>query len=318
MSLISYSCKVNMEEKRKAKNFTTFENLVVDLAKNQAWNAIAAAYNGSCQTGHRTPKQLKEVNGVLKRTARKNVASDRAEHFKSGSGTYTKTTSNIDTKIIEALPQQFQPDANLFDSSAPLFRDIQDSSGFESQHPKELIVPEPIRLIIPESICSPIISCPSPTTNSTHNFNSFVSQKRKHPVESLTEIIDKQKKLKYNLYEAEMKEKTKLIQEEREYKKQKHEMDMKIIQEESECKKEKQEMDKKLLNMQLEEQSLKLENQKIQIQILNVRIGKKEIVYSSTSVEWWPFYASRRLYFLYDYMKTNIQDLNLSSCIETY
>ncbi|KAF5271897.1 hypothetical protein FQR65_LT17531 [Abscondita terminalis] len=106
MSLISYSCKVNMEEKRKAKNVTTFEkNLVVDLvqskinvlenkktdtvsneAKNQAWNAIAAAYNGSCQTGHRTPKQLKDLYGVNSDTSSEDEAEtvDNEELISTG------------------------------------------------------------------------------------------------------------------------------------------------------------------------------------------------------------------------------------------
>ncbi|KAF5270541.1 hypothetical protein FQR65_LT05439 [Abscondita terminalis] len=324
-----------MEEKRKAKNFTTFEkNLVVDLvqskisilenkktdtvsneAKNQAWNSIAVAYNSSCQTGHRTPKQLKDLYSVLKRAARKNIATDRAEHFKSGGGIYTKTTSEIDIKIIEALPQQFEPDANAFDSSAPLFRDIQ-QSAFES--PKQMSISyEPSE----PSASSRPISCPSPTTPAIAVFSSssmlptlqptptehiiscqlptvpeiavpssssstlptcqrtpskrtVVSRKRKHPVDSLTEVIEKQKKLKYELYEAEMREKTKLIQEEREYKKQKHEMDMKIIQEELQYKREKQELDKKLLNFQLEEQNLKLEYKKLQVQMLMLELEK--------------------------------------------
>ncbi|KAJ8964659.1 hypothetical protein NQ314_004723 [Rhamnusium bicolor] len=147
---------------KRARNFTDMErNLLFDLVmeqkhiienkktdattirhKNEAWAQLTLKYNSNCQTGPRNQKQLHALYDILKQKSRKNLHDDKVssksyiffvifwmiKHFfqknsyKTGGGTFTPLSDELDYKIATMLKPQYQPLTNVFDSSATYFQ----------------------------------------------------------------------------------------------------------------------------------------------------------------------------------------------------
>ncbi|KAJ4434365.1 hypothetical protein ANN_22924 [Periplaneta americana] len=115
-----------MDGSKRAKNFTTFErNLLVDLVlerkdileskktdgttiaeRKRSWEDLCNVFNTSSQTGIRTAKQLKELNFVMKKNARKHNNEDRVGiigFLQTGGGIHDPKSDTIDAKIVSSL-----------------------------------------------------------------------------------------------------------------------------------------------------------------------------------------------------------------------
>ncbi|KAF2900454.1 hypothetical protein ILUMI_05730 [Ignelater luminosus] len=86
-------------------------NATTTQEKNTACKIVTQQFNARNESGI-TAKQLKELYGLLKRKARKNLHNDRAERIKTGGGAYSTQSSEMDHKIVCELKPQFVPDEN--------------------------------------------------------------------------------------------------------------------------------------------------------------------------------------------------------------
>ncbi|KAJ8927265.1 hypothetical protein NQ314_020266, partial [Rhamnusium bicolor] len=127
---------------KRARNFTDMErNLLFDLVmeqmhiienkktdattirhKNEAWAQLTQKYNSNCQTGPRNQKQLHALYDILKQKSRKNLHDDKKNSYKTGGGTFTPLSDELDYKIATMLKPQYQPLTNVFDSSVTYFQ----------------------------------------------------------------------------------------------------------------------------------------------------------------------------------------------------
>ncbi|KAF2905316.1 hypothetical protein ILUMI_00870 [Ignelater luminosus] len=83
----------NIIENKKTDATTTQE-------KNTAWEIVTQQFNARNESGIRTAKQLKELYGLLKRKARKNLHNDRAERIKTSGGAYSPQSSEMDHNLF--------------------------------------------------------------------------------------------------------------------------------------------------------------------------------------------------------------------------
>ncbi|KAF5273006.1 hypothetical protein FQR65_LT17252 [Abscondita terminalis] len=194
-------------------------------------------------------------------------AHDRAEHFKTGGGIVIDKITDLDKKLLGGLSEQFNPDQNEFDSSAPLFTRVEDSiSSFGTSfvHNTPILLPtpsiplpssmspvtpftdiEPSTSALPISNTTPkqiqnVQVCnlaaplrnttPIPIPNQTSNTTTIPTPKttkRKRQTEDLVNVIEERKKMKNKLAEIEWKKKEKDLDEERRQKQELHQFKMK-------------------------------------------------------------------------------------------
>ncbi|KAJ8948262.1 hypothetical protein NQ314_008442 [Rhamnusium bicolor] len=134
--------EMDVEVSKRSRNFTDYDrNLLFELViqykhilenkktdgtsvkqKNEAWDEITLKYNSSCQTGPRNAKQLHALYDGIKKKARKNLHDDKKNLFKTGGGTFTPQSDELDLKIATILKPQYQALTNCFDSSAAYFQ----------------------------------------------------------------------------------------------------------------------------------------------------------------------------------------------------
>ncbi|KAF5281907.1 hypothetical protein FQR65_LT14433 [Abscondita terminalis] len=222
-----------MEQVKKRKNFTHFEkNVLLDLIsekktiienkktdgttneeKAKAWKHVTESYNSSAQTGCRSIKQLKELYAILKRTARKNLAADRAEHFKTGGGSMTPKTTDLDEKVAGTVRDHFTPDQNAYDSSAALYESVKVVKEILPLPLEEIVViPSPSGSVIPP------IEVNEPILNDLEQKKGIRKRSRMYAVDSLSAAIQNRKKIKNKLSEEEASHKKVLFQLDIEYK----------------------------------------------------------------------------------------------------
>ncbi|KAJ8969913.1 hypothetical protein NQ314_001530, partial [Rhamnusium bicolor] len=117
---------MDVEVSKRSRNFTDYDrNLLFRISysqKNEAWDEITLKYNSSCQTGPRNAKQLHALYDGIKKKARKNLHDDKKNLFKTGGGTFTPQSDELDLKIATILKPQYQALTNCFDSSATYFQ----------------------------------------------------------------------------------------------------------------------------------------------------------------------------------------------------
>ncbi|XP_018568076.1 fibrinogen silencer-binding protein-like [Anoplophora glabripennis] len=132
-----------IEDVKRSRNFTDLEkHILFDLVmqykniienkktdgttvkqKKDCWDEITRKYNSNAQTGTRTAKQLHALYDTIKKKARKNLHDDKKNLYKTGGGTFTPQSDELDKKVLTILKPQYEPLCNPFDSSASYFKE---------------------------------------------------------------------------------------------------------------------------------------------------------------------------------------------------
>ncbi|XP_068082981.1 uncharacterized protein [Anabrus simplex] len=248
-------------DSKRAKNFTEQDkNILLDIVeqfisvignkrtdatsvkeKNTAWEEITKLYNANCQSGPRLPKQLHYLYDTLKRKARQHIADDKVEHYKTGGGTFTPKTDNIDERFIAMVKPQLEPLRNCYDSCAEYLGDVvldvinpsddhlqkapevvtQTALEVEIQKSPGVIpqtapivhkVPEVVTQAVPDVHRAPEVVTPTPTCSRSAAINSDQCNgngnviRRKRAAECMADRIIKRKNIK-DKYDHEIHEK---------------------------------------------------------------------------------------------------------------
>ena len=79
------------------------------IKKNEAWRKIAEEFSSQKPLPRRSADQLKTFWSNSKRLAKKEVAKERRETFKTGGGPSPPSITDVTSKIVSLIPQQTEP-----------------------------------------------------------------------------------------------------------------------------------------------------------------------------------------------------------------
>ena len=106
--------------------------------KELAWVELCTMFNGSAGVKYkRDVASLKACWKNLKAKAKKDASAERRETFLTGGGPPPGTMDPLSQKIIDMMPQQIKPLANVYDDDA--LADLADQHNLLELVPVELV-----------------------------------------------------------------------------------------------------------------------------------------------------------------------------------